>query len=71
MSRVVLGNRTCCGEEDCWKGENFWITGIFGITGIVLGKPGIVLANWLTRGSINTKRNGGYAQSWQPIGREK
>ena len=64
MSRVVLGNRTCCGEEDCWKGGNFWITGIVGITGIVF-------ANWLTRGSINTKRNGGYAQSWQPIGREK
>ena len=40
------------------RGENFWITGI-------------VLVNWLTRGSINTKRNGGYAQSWQPIGREK
>ena len=46
------------------RGENFWITGIVGITGIIL-------ANWLTRGSINTKRNGGYAQSWQPIGREK
>ena len=38
-------------------------------TGIVVVKK--IVANWLTRGSINTKRNGGYAQSWQPIGREK
>ena len=45
------------------RGENFWITGIV--------KTGIVLTNWLTRGSINTKRNGGYTQLWQPIGREK
>ena len=62
MSRVVLGNRTCCGEEDLE-------TGIVVVKMILMVKE--IVANWLTRGSINTKRNGGYAQSWQPIGREK
>ena len=38
-------------------------------TGIVVVEK--IFGNWLARGSINTKRNGGYAQLWQPIGREK
>ena len=49
----------CCGEEDCRKGGNFWINRI--VEKADLLRSGIV-ANWLTRGSINTKRNGGYAQ---------
>ena len=44
-------------------------TVVWKYVGKIVGK--IVVANWLTRGSTNTKRNGGYAQLWQPIGREK
>ena len=51
------------------KGEYFWGNRMFGRGKTDSGK--LIVANWLTRGSINTKRNGGYAQSWQPIGREK